>query len=332
MKRKFIASIDALRFLCAILVVALHVSFYPNPYYRVAVPIFYMITGYFLVSDLPNAPIERILKSILKAVKLTLMANLIYFVVKFLILRQTHLAILELILFGDAISFHLWYLTSLIEGLLCIWIIKKYTIYKVVPYLIVLGFLANFILGDYSCFFFETPPRIPISGNHTVLDCNRNFFTTALPFLLLGGLMPRFHNVSLRQAGASTVLFGVIMIIEYNFLLKFYPDGKLCGDTLVSTIFMSMAVMQMFLKMNNSSWVIHTTAKWGRKFALDIYIYHILIKIILLKVISFSPFEINVGKNNIWFAVLVFLLTVGFSWVLNNTVRKWLADKSQAVG
>lgn len=334
MKSTKVPSIDSLKFVCALMVVCIHVFFFINPYvnqiYLIAVPIFYMITGYFLLADIQERSIQRIKKNLIKVVKLTVMANLIYVVGKYLLFGQYHYNILELLLFGDAIAGQLWYLTALIEGLLVVWLIKRIGLFKVIPYLIIGGLLLNFTLGAYSPLFFSTPPHLPRVLTPFQIDINRNFLTTALPFLFIGGWMHTLSKINILQAILWTAVFAVLSTIELNYVMNITHSAIINGGLLISSVFLSIAVMQLFIKLPSSTWFIRKTAELGRKYSLDIYIYHILIFYILNSVMELMPF--NLRWQSIWYVPLVVLLTIAFSWVLNNTVRKWLRDRSNAVG
>lgn len=334
MRKDTILSIDSLKFICALMVVCIHVFFVINPYvkqiYLIAVPIFYMITGYFLLSDNSSHSVHRIKKNLKKAVRITIVANIVYAIINYLVFRLTHYNFWELILFGDAISGHLWYLTALIESLIVLWVIKRFGLIKVVPYIIIAGLILNLIFGSYYWLFFQVPPRIPIAGIYTILDINRNFFTTALPFMLIGGYIGRGRVWPKRQAFLWVTVFIVLTTLEYKYVVLMSDSWNLNGCVLISTVFLSIAVFQLFLNLNHPSFFIRKTSSWGQKYSLDIYIYHMMVKLLLIRLMLSLP--ITFRLQGIWLCPLIVVLSIGLSYILNHTIRKWLHDRTRAVG
>lgn len=94
----------ALKYVCAVMVVGIHLPFFANPVllpvYRIAVPVFFMITGYFLVDSQGTLRAERIEKTLRKILLITLSVYAIYWIFKALIYGQYVYPVVPLIVEG----------------------------------------------------------------------------------------------------------------------------------------------------------------------------------------------------------------------------------------
>lgn len=178
-------SLDSLKFVCAVMVVFIHYEILYTPFFnafdRCAVPIFYMISGYFL-GRTDNIRRDRIIRIIKKVVVILILACLLYTIQ--IIHSKANLlwyinrkSLLDCIIWGvNPLSMHLWYLHCYIYGIVIIYILKKIEaldyILPFLPFLLVF----NLLLGNY-CIFFE-PSKWQ--------DCiySRNWLFCTLPFLL----------------------------------------------------------------------------------------------------------------------------------------------------
>ena len=116
-----IQSLFLLKALCALFVVIIHFPLvgktYLDPIIKISVPIFYMITGYFMFTNLENERSrKRLLHASLKILKLILGSNVVYLAYNlFMDIPCTLTSISDIIRFifwGDNISGHLYFLTS----------------------------------------------------------------------------------------------------------------------------------------------------------------------------------------------------------------------------
>lgn len=116
-----VQSVNALKFVCALMVVGIHVDFVLRSYvlflYRIAVPVFFMISGYFLLSQDSTVCKEKVAKIIRKILKLAVWSNLLYIGLNFCLDRQWLYPVLPTLLSGDTICCALWYLTAYIQCL-----------------------------------------------------------------------------------------------------------------------------------------------------------------------------------------------------------------------
>ncbi len=192
------AALDYLKFFCAILVVVIHINpfnifgsaigFYTvNTLPRIAVPVFFMISGYFLFSKLDNR--EKIKQYSIKVIRLYAVYTLIYLplIKAELSSRSDQLVFLrKLLLFRSFV--HLWYLLTLFFSVLIISLLYNKLKISLKSQLImfgvlhIIGILISFyrpvfentflksIIDDYYKYFFDIENCV-FFGFYVVLGC-----------------------------------------------------------------------------------------------------------------------------------------------------------------
>lgn len=127
--------IDVLRIICAFLVVCIHCNGYLYedyimPLARTAVPVFFIISGYFLYNDVMDVVKKRVLSSIKKISVIFILSTILYSIYALIISINTqqygvfgNIGLWKLFVFIVNSSpllfpcdFHLWFLIALIEG------------------------------------------------------------------------------------------------------------------------------------------------------------------------------------------------------------------------
>ena len=224
MRRHRVSRIDNFKWIAALLVAANHTSplesvngtadfLLTRVLARIAVPFFFMVTGYFVLSANTQT---KVFRSIKKTAKLYLGATLLYLpiqVYKFvqsmdnimpeaeqaggLAIQQAQSAeavighglritdLLQAVLF-DGTYYHLWYLPAVILGLLIVTVLLKYIPGQALPVTIVLYGFG--LLGDsyYGITEKILPLKTMYDGIFTVFSYTRNGLFMAPLFLLLG--------------------------------------------------------------------------------------------------------------------------------------------------
>ena len=143
------AKYDILKFFLSIAIVAIHSSLFPMllyPWLRIAVPIFFMITAFFLFSKLYNAPIYKEKKIILNFVR----RNVRLYISWFVILLPITLYVRKSLYFGNDIIDNIWnIITSFVfsSTFIASWYISASVIGVLIVY-----YLCKFIKNDYFVF------------------------------------------------------------------------------------------------------------------------------------------------------------------------------------
>jgi len=270
--------IDILRLICCLLVIFLHTDFEGLILYdgisviaRIAVPLFFMITGYFYKKDCDD---KKKIKSIVRALILIIVCNCIYFVYGLFINKTSNAEyISSLISFGsiarsllfnqNLISNHLWYLNAYLYILIIVYILEKIKIFdkivKLLPYIL----LLTFIMGPLSEIVLD------MSFNYIIY---RNFLLIGLPFFAIGYLLkknPIFVNVNY----ITLIIAVVISLLElFIYRTKGINNYK---DLYITTPFLAVIVFELFLNMKTSN---NFISMLGKEYSLYIYIFHPLFR------------------------------------------------------
>lgn len=278
---RHLPALEVLKLIAALLVMALHMfplSFF-NPVFRLAVPVFFIISGFFLMDSTGSIKPEAVKHSLKKILLLTLYANGIYFVGAMIFGANLGFPILQemkttyfwrcFLIYGDGkFAIHLWYLTAYLQALIIIYLAARFRFGKLLFILIPAGIILNLALGTYSSWLPKTfEPYV-----------SRNVLTIALPCLMIGILLRRWHH-RLLSSRAMFILFAALLVAAYAetfFVAGFKPGTTaLRGDIVAFTVPAAACLVGAFLVIP-SSVNFGFLARWGALFSAEIYIYHLI--------------------------------------------------------
>lgn len=277
---------DILKFICAFLIVCMHFPFPSvagqiiNTLTRIAVPIFFMITGYFYTSVIRR---KRQKHQLIKILKLTAAANLLYFAVYFF----GHLvkgslgswlgkvfslkSIFNLLVFNESpFGIHLWYLNALIYVLLIALLFSRLHKLKLLCYAAPFLIIAELILGRYSAFIFGSP----LSTIYT-----RNFLFLGIPCFAVGMILKK---VQLFKTPAIPAVLSAVFFAT-SLAEKFLPTMmgvETKRENYLSTTLMAISVFILFeliYENRKTSAIESRMAVIGLKYSAWIYILHVLV-------------------------------------------------------
>lgn len=323
-------SLDFLKFLCAFLVITIHMPYvgkeYIEPLTRFSVPVFFMITGYFYSSTKKN---NREYTQIKKTFGLMLSSNLLFLgweVMKSVILREpisnglSSMFSIEVwlnFLFFNVSPFseHLWYLGALFYILAIILAVDKYSsrkkLYKFIPLLL----LINVVFGNYSTIVFGTVlPRI----------LTRNFLFCGLPFFLIGdAIKERQNRLTHKQLVITAILAIIITLVESMFLHN--TAAEFNEDCFIATPFLAYSLFVLFLDdtMVSNTHILRKIAQLGKSATTIIYVIHPIAITVVGKIVDilsgYIPF---LSKVYLFAAPLIILFLCTLFAVLFNKIKK----------
>lgn len=324
-------SIDAIRFLAAILVVCLHVSLPKGQIWsmnilflaRSAVPLFFMISGYlFGVRQKWDHQIENYMKKqIWKITKIAVLSYLLYILIDiwrtgpkmvFHILLNYKTVIRFLFFNKTFYGGHLWYLFAYMCVLIVYYILVKKNKVKWMYYWTPIGLILYYVLGKYSKLIF---------GEAVNFWYARNFLMIGLPCFAIGyylgqrGIQPAVQRKNIEKAGWLLCLFWQVGLIwaERSFLRDCHAYFGYNNFIFNTSIAVTALVFALRFP-GKSKWVCKM-ADWGRKYSIVIYIFHPLVSRCIgfvVKKIDFWVEWTQVERNlQIWRAILPILCLIG---------------------
>lgn len=279
-------SIDVLRIVASFFVICIHITFfcedYIRPVIRLAVPAFFMISGYFYA----NVSFKTKKKRIKNIFFLTLTSNLAYFVFDiimaisksdvegFFLESFTTEKWINFLIFNESMfSVHLWYLGALLYCMLIDLGVTKLRIKNgIIVFSIVVLLIFNLVLGKYSLLVFNRP-----FFEYTV----RNFIFTGLPYFYIGKLLYSFDISKIKLGKPVFVLFFVFFCITlYTEIFIIHTlDVNAPSEQYISSIFIALTIFLFVLKypMPYPEGFGKALASAGEKYSLAIYIIHPMI-------------------------------------------------------
>lgn len=271
-----IVGLEALKTLCAFMVVSLHVHSiirdFIYPVCIIAVPIFFMISGYFLLYEIGEKTEIRLRKSCYKIIKLYLFSSVIYFAWNLTGFSVQHgedfhntnplELVFNLLFNGTSQSLHLWYLTTCIYTFLLLIILLRFHLFKYVYIIAAIGLFLNIFVDHYD---FKTWTNDPFR----YLFLLRNIFLQGVPYMMIGVLCHRYENFfTLRNSSILVILSFCLLFIQHiipNIPFELYP------------LPLAVSILMWFRNLTTQGFGLRIMAYLGHQYSLGIYLWHFLI-------------------------------------------------------
>ena len=267
-------NLDVVKAICAFLVICIHISYKENlgniitPLCRIAVPLFFMITGYFY-----HKTSKKPLKQIKKVIILTILANLLYFILGIIINGSADVPnkeeIIDSLIYNSSpFSFQLWYLNALLYVLIIVYFADKIHIRKYLYFLIPILIGTNIIFGEYS---------IAILDKDLDPIYMRNFLFTGLPYFFFFFLLYQHKDKLIKIFTSKRLLilipiFALTTVLEEHILTSAKMDS--IGEIYISTTFFAIAVFLLAVQVKQVS-TQNVLSVIGRKYSTYIYVIHV---------------------------------------------------------
>lgn len=323
MRSKNYETLDCFRLIAAFLVIAIHVSplscWNENIDYlitycfgRIAVPFFFMVTGYFVIAPYVRSGFKRknkILKFFIKTVLLYCMATILYIPIN-LYAGNFLMNLWDLIkaLVFDGTFYHLWYFPSVITG--CVITIKlcKRGMYNAIGIALILYTIG--LLGDSYFGIVNSNPIL--SGLYSIIffitDYTRNGFFFAPVFLLLGVI------IALQKGGHQfrTCLIGVLVSLLFMLLegyMTYFLGWQRHNSMYLFLVPTMYFLFHLLLQVNCNTHINHNTALHLRKISGVIYIIHPFIIVLIRGIAKYTSSESMLIENTFVQYIFVVLIS-----------------------
>ncbi len=334
-----ILSLDILKYFACFLVICIHMDlpesfeYILRPLLTTAVPVFFMITGYFYNQTLSAGKAK---KQICKIAVLALVGNAVhfgYYVFKYVLSGEPLLqlgagltepsSLVNLIIFNQPVwRTSLWFINALLLVLICIYPIRKSeTLHKLYP-LIPVFLICNLFIGTYS-FALSIEEYFP-------LCYSRNFLFCGFPYFLMGNfIFSHKQRISCFGKWKFTVCFLAMAYVEIAILS--YLDKLHYKDHLISTFFLAVSLFCLFLEKEDAFkgniWT--KIAQLGRKHSFVIYITHSIIIEILYKTVAIVSKRLPFVSGAFAFAgpLVVLVLSSAFAILFGHLTSKVKATR-----
>lgn len=318
-----ISSIYLLKAVGAVFVVMVHFHFYRSqvlePLYRCGVPIFFIIGGYFLYTPEKEKLLRRVRCSMLKMIKLIVFFNTLYFFVNSLFVNEWSFdfsdkqKLLRLLVYGDCISGHLWFLHSYLWTLLLIFFLAKFKVkFCVYNILAVLLLVLCCLNGSYG---------LLLSLDIDVQKFWMPWIIMSFPMFIVGFNLHKYEENILSYFSSQMVSFGLLICI-----LLCYIEHRLfsvfhlyTADTKLSTLLLvSMLLLFCLTKKEYGKGTYWETL--GRDHSANIYFWQFVPSIVV------RPIVTTLGLYEMELFVIFGVLILWSYWVnyINSKITSYL--------
>ncbi len=284
-------SINIMRMICAFLVISLHTSvfasfnsglnnFVAKGISRIAVPFFFISTGYFMVNNLTKS---GYVKTFVK--KLSLIYLLIIVIDVILImpavamrLRGDFIHKIKYIFIGG-VTESLWYIPSIIFAIVLVSIfVKKNWINQLILLSILLYIIG--LLGDsYFGLIKNTPIEGIINFYNNIFINTRNGITFSVPLVALGVLIGKgYLRFSKKIVNISVLVFSLLLGVEAYLL--YLTSIPLDTNMYISSILLGPVIFMWLL--NSNLQINERTSNILRVMSLWIYCVHETVMLTIL--------------------------------------------------
>jgi len=276
------------------------------PVFRIGVPTFFMISGYFMFCTSLQDYYKHCKKAILKLIKLGMYGVSIYFL--YYLVTHGYNYVHEIV--SDCNSFvkwlcygipplgaHLWYIFGYIYILLVSLLVfysRKKTNLEL--WNVIFLILLLYLMITLFCHYYHEPSKI---------TCN--WLISGIPSFFVGWYIRQEgieSRCSIRYILPLTMFFLIITVLE-----GLFQKGKM-GDLFYTTLPFSISTLLLFLKIKEK--VNHVLYIIGKKYSMWMYIVHVMCIAITKHILLYLDLEPNlfVGLISLLF---VFLLSIFFS-------------------
>ncbi len=302
------SSLDVMKCFAAFCVVWIHYGHsWLSPIVRCAVPIFFVITGYYYPMMVEKGQFWRHIR---KLVIMVLCASALYGAVTLTsqiwhdtlgewvshTFRLRHIVGL-IIRNDDMFSFHLWYFYAVLYDLIIFYLADKWKLTKILQYATP-ALLLLFLIGNFTPWF----------------SFLRNFLFMGLPCMMIGRCIRENKDKAIRFLSNERYLwiytFGSLLLAcgEMWLLSCLTPHGS--RNMYIFTLPMILPCFYWSLshpRFGEGSWI----ATIGRKYSAYIYIFHVLAFMLLWKVVKRDASLVMTAI----YPFLVFGISLCMAWV-----------------
>ncbi|MBR3868355.1 MAG: acyltransferase [Clostridia bacterium] len=318
-KKKQYELLNALKIIAAFFVVAIHVHFPGNfgkgiiAVARFAVPFFFMVSGFFSFyenKEVLNVKYKRKIRHLCTIFAGSFLLYLAYdsfahimngSLMNYLTNKFSIDAIIEFFVFNHPrVMEPLWFLLALVYATVVFFFFEKKGITKKMYFLIPVLFLAGVILRELLEFT-ENPPEIM-----TKAYLYRNWLFIGLPFFMFGHwIRANEEKLKNRFSDISLIVIMLIFTAEAVAVELLHTQKSLYIGT-----FFAVSALFIFVLKKEGAVSTGKLAVFGAEYSLYVYIFHIMVKNVIGKILSIGVFVPVGEKLSAVMPVIVFVITL----------------------
>lgn len=305
-------SLDVLKLAMAFMVVGLHARFlseisnlaeflFVNGIFRVAVPVFFIINGFYFYSTLIKKKEYEWFKKV-GILYLVWMTFYSYF--WFNLPEMSISAIFDLITKFIIGYQHLWYVSGMIGAALIILLLRKLSTSFIITS-VVISFVIGVLIQYAGNYHLLQGSYFDIAFNKTWV--HRNFLFFAFPFFTIGFFINKYSlcNVISNKINLVGIFVGVILLIIESYVNYYQPFRDGAFDNYLSLIFLCPLIFIYFQRNH-----IAGTSKEISLYASGIYFIHSFVLTVLKTFLDYKGVTLTLLGITISALISFFLIKV----------------------
>lgn len=330
-------NLDFIKIIAAIFVVTIHVQFpgavgaLVKSFAEFAVPVFFMVSGYFSYNAIENKEYSKLSARIKKLISIYIPSTLVYFIVDYLIRTPSQRkqfiseglsiqSFIKLILLNKPLfNVTLWFLLALIYCYLIVMFFVKIGKMKFLSVCSIILVFINIIVTDFilGLFYYKISQNIPESALLV-----RNFLLSGITMFMVGYLIKKYSEKvnTLSNKTLFITLAASVVIFAAEFLL-FEQKTALSNKITAIALFI--------LATNNERNIKYSTKdKILSEMPLVMYIVHFP----LIGIISHFAKQYNIFGNPVFswaHPIIIVLLSLAVSYFVSMLIVKYHSRKTK---
>jgi peptidoglycan/LPS O-acetylase OafA/YrhL len=283
--------LDILKIIAALFVIGTHAGFLfeysevasqiiTNGVFRIAVPFFFCVNGFFLFNVFKNDRIQTWAKrvGILYLVWMLIYTYFWVFLNDFSVVK-----IIPTIVFGFN---HLWYLAALIPGGLVLYLLRNASNRTLIASAFILFLIVMIIQYLGQLHVFAQQPLLDKLINYPPL--HRNFLLFALPLLIFGYVIKRtnFQTKLSKQFVITILIISLVLLVAENLITYYFITGEAILNTYLSYLFLAPALLIAAFTFKITS---NLNSKLLSSYSIALYLVHPLIIFLIYNTLTLSP-------------------------------------------
>ncbi|WP_444626174.1 acyltransferase family protein [Flavobacterium columnare] len=270
---------------------------------RLAVPLFYIISGYYLGNRIYS--FNKIKNKLISYLRLFLVWQSIYLIIEIYFYFQNAISLKKLIVdlfFGMG---HLWYLIAFIHALFFCFLLNRIDDHLKF-FLAICIFITGYILQYLNTFDYINSNKF--HEIYTTIGGSRNGFFYTLPYLIVGTQIS-FFECKIQNINKLLVISLILLVFE---VLFYYNSEKLMVDVFLTALPVSLLI---FIKTQNFKFN-SRILKFPSTFSTGIYLLHYLP--------IFICYNFFIPQSTFSYLVLFTIVAISsmFIWFLLDKINK----------
>lgn len=308
---------DLCKIFLSIMIVAIHTNILPEilyPWLRIAVPLFFVISSFFLFSKINNSPKEEkwgiIKKYAIRLAKLYLFWFIVLLPITIFerkvwfnngMLKGTQKTISSLLFSSTFIAS--WYITATIEGTAIVAKLSEKINNKVLDVIFLVIYIICCLISSYSTFFENNSVIKQVYNYYQMIFTSPVFsFPVSLLWIYIGKLFAdnksKLTNLNKNVYVLTSLISIVLLYIEWRYVVSinhiYSNDCYLCLVPLVFSIFAIIKNIEIHLK----------NSKKLRSISNIIYPLHASLVVIIKKLVTL------IITNQVHIGIITFFITL----------------------